>query len=41
MGEVELFEIGEVGEAVEGGEAIGLDGEDVEVCEGVQILGVC
>lgn len=31
MGEVELFEVGEVGEACEVGETVGLDGDDAEV----------
>lgn len=35
MGEVEFFEVGEVGEAVEVCEAVRLDGENSEVCEGV------
>jgi hypothetical protein len=31
MGEVELFEVGEVGEACEVGETVGLDGDNAEI----------
>ena len=33
MGDVEFFELGEGGEVGEGGDAVGLDGEDFEVLE--------
>jgi type IV secretory pathway ATPase VirB11/archaellum biosynthesis ATPase len=31
VGEVELFEVGEVGEACQVGETVGLDGDDAKV----------
>lgn len=40
VGEVDFFETGEVGEAADVGEAVGLDGEDAEVLEGVEVLGL-
>jgi len=37
--DVKFFEGGEGGEAGDGGEAVGLDGEDFEVCESGETLG--
>jgi hypothetical protein len=38
VGEVELFQVLKVREARDAGEAVGLDGDDAEVGEGVEIL---
>lgn len=41
MRDVEFFEVGEGVEAGDGGEPVGLDGEDFEVREGGDVLDVC